>query len=75
MIGTARTRAQNKYISKAYDRVNLTMPKGRKAEIQTHAEALGTSINGYINQAIDEAMERDKRAQEGSDGPSEGSGD
>lgn len=43
--------------------------------LKSHAEAIGTSVkNGYIN-AIDEAMERDKRAQEGSDGPSEGSGD
>ncbi len=59
-MGTARTKANNKWNAKAYDRVNLTMPKGRKAEIQAHAEQRGESVNGFINRAIDEAMERDK---------------
>lgn len=62
-MGKASTRAQNKYIAKAYDRVNLTMPKGRKEAVQAHAEAQGDSLNGFINRAIDETMERD---QEGS---------
>ena len=35
------TAYQNKYISKTYDRVNLTMPKGKKEIVQTHAEAHG----------------------------------
>ena len=59
-MGTARTKANNKWNAKAYDRVNLTMPKGRKAEIQAHAEQRGESVNGFLNRAIDEAMERDK---------------
>lgn len=59
-MGTARTRANNKWNAKAYDRVNLTMPKGRKTEIQAHAEARGESVNGFINRAIAEAMERDR---------------
>ncbi|WP_243417011.1 hypothetical protein [Pseudoflavonifractor phocaeensis] len=40
------------------------MPKGRKAEIQAHAEAHGESVNAFIGRAIAEAMERDKRPQE-----------
>lgn len=60
-MGTARTKANNKWNAKAYDRVNLTMPKGRKAEIQSHAAALGESVNGFINRAISEAMERDSQ--------------
>ena len=59
-MGTARTKANNKWNAKAYDRINLTMPKGRKAEIQAHAETHGESVNGFINRAIDEAMKRDK---------------
>ncbi len=59
-MGTARTKANNKWNAKAYDRINLTMPKGRKAEIQAHAETKGESVNGFINRAIDEAMKRDK---------------
>lgn len=51
-MGKASTRAQNKYILKAYDRINLTVPKGRQAEIKAHAESKGESVNGYINALI-----------------------
>jgi len=63
-LGTARTRAQNKFIAKAYDRVNLTMPKGKKETIQAHAEARGESVNGFINRAIDQTMEQDTEGGE-----------
>ena len=46
-----------------YDRVNLTMPKGKKEAVQTHATQHNESVNAFINRAIDEAMERDN-AQE-----------
>ena len=59
-MGKASTRAQNKYIAKAYDRVNLMLPKGRKAEIQAHATTQNESLNGFVNRAVNEAMERDK---------------
>lgn len=59
-MGKASTKAQNKYIAKAYDRVNLTMPKGKKDEIQAHATQKGESVNAFINRAITETMERDK---------------
>ncbi|MCR1905716.1 ABC transporter ATP-binding protein [Intestinimonas butyriciproducens] len=58
----AQQRATNKYISKAYDRINLTVPKGEKETIQAHAEAHSESVNGFINRAISETMERDKGA-------------
>jgi len=57
-MGKASTRAHNKYIAKAYDRINLTVPKGKKDTIQAHAEAQGQSVNGFINAAIDEKMEK-----------------
>lgn len=75
IIGTARTRAQNKYIAKAYDRINLTVPKGKKEIIQAHAEACGESVNGFINRAIEEAIERDKAAQEAAESQPEGAGE
>ena len=59
----AQQRAVNKYMSTHYDRINLTVPKGRKAEIQAHAEAQGESVNGFINRAISETMSRDKAPQ------------
>lgn len=52
----AQQNATNKWIAKAYDRINLTVPKGRKEIIQAHAEANGESVNGFINRAIGEAM-------------------
>lgn len=62
-VSKAQQKATNKYISKAYDRVNLTLPKGQKDEIQAHAAAQGESVNAFINRAISEAMERDKAAR------------
>ena len=58
-MGTARTKANNRWNAKAYDRVNLTMPQGRKAEIKAHAETRGESTNGFINRSISETIERD----------------
>ena len=52
----AQQKAQNKWIAKAYDRINLTVPKGKKEEIQSFAANTGESVNGFINRAIGEAM-------------------
>lgn len=43
----------------AYDRINIAVPKGKKAIIKAHAESMGESINGYINKAIEEKIERE----------------
>lgn len=56
----AQQKAVNKYMAANYDRINLTVTKGRKAVIQAHAQAQGESVNGFVNRAIDETMERDK---------------
>lgn len=55
----AQQKAVNKYVRENYDKLLLTMPKGHKADIQTHAEERGESVNGFINRAIDETMVRD----------------
>jgi predicted DNA binding CopG/RHH family protein len=44
---------QNDYIKEKYDRINLTVPKGRKEEIKKKAAAAGKSVNEYINGLID----------------------
>lgn len=61
-VSKAQQKAQNKWIAKAYDRINLTVAKGKKETIQAHAEARGESVNGFINRAISETMERDSDA-------------
>ena len=48
-----------RYEDKAYDKVLVRMPKGKKETIQAHTEHTGQSINGFINEAIDEKMERE----------------
>ena len=53
---------KNKWISEKCDRVNLVLPKGRKADLQSHAAAREESLNGFVNRAIDETVERDKAA-------------
>jgi len=51
---------QNKYIAKTYDRVNLTVPKGNKEELQNYVKSRGESLNGFINRAIANQIERDR---------------
>lgn len=58
-MGTARTKANNKWNAKAYDRINLTVPKGKKEIITNAAKRAGQSVNSYINQAVDERMKKD----------------
>lgn len=55
----ARIEANNRYNAKAYDRINIAVPKGQKDIIKAHAESKGESINGFVNRAIDETMQRE----------------
>lgn len=43
---TEWTRAYNE---KAYDRISVTIPKGRKAAVDAFAKSKGESTNGLIN--------------------------
>lgn len=52
----ARIAANNRYNAKAYDRINIAVPKGKKELIQVEAEKSGESLNAYINRAIDTLM-------------------
>ena len=58
-ISDAQKRATIKYMKNNYDRIELKVPKGRKADLQTHAQSKGESLNGFVNRAIDETVERD----------------
>lgn len=57
MAGNSEYR--NKWIADKLDRINLTMPKGKKEVVQAEASRHNMSVNAYINAAIDEKMERD----------------
>ena len=60
-----------RYKDKAYDKVLVRFPKGKKDIIKAHAEAHSESVNGFINRAIDEAIERDESAPAASEGQGE----
>ncbi len=54
---------KNNWNKENLDRVNLTMEKGKKAELQAYAKQNNESLNGFINRAIDAivAEEQEKR--------------
>ena len=58
-MGKTSAAVKNRYAAKAYDRINLIVKKGQKQVIQAHAEQNGESVNGFINRAIEETMQRD----------------
>lgn len=70
-VPKANQRAVNKYVKANYDRINVTMPKGKKDLLQTCAQAHNESVNSFINRLISEALKRDgvDEAAEGTAGP------
>lgn len=58
-ISKAQQKATAKYVKQNYDRIEIKVPKGRKAELQAHATQRGESLNGFIGRAIDEQVKRD----------------
>ena len=44
---------RNSWIAEKLDRINLTVPKGKKEIIKAAAEKNGESVNAFINRAID----------------------
>ena len=61
-MGKTSAAVKNRYNEKAYDRINLTVPKGEKDIIKAHADKYdGGSVNGFIQRAIRETMERDSK--------------
>ena len=67
----AQKRAQKAYMEKiAVARVR--MDREKYEAVQAHAEARSESVNGFINRAIEETMQRDKAAPGASGEPAEG---
>ena len=57
----AGQKAVAKYMKNNYDEIKVRVTKGRKDKIKAHAEEKGESVNGFINRAIDETIERDHK--------------
>ena len=52
------------YNKKAYDRLEMKVPKGEKESIVAHAEKTDGTLNKFLNRAVREAMERDNKETE-----------
>lgn len=63
----AQNKATQKYIKKVYDEYTLRTPKGKKIVIKEHAAKQNESVNGFINRAVDETMERDNNDSKAGD--------
>ena len=69
-VSKAQQKAVAKYMKDNYDEIKVRVPKGRKAELQAHAEQRGESLNGFIGRAIEEQVKRDTGViSAGSDSP------
>ena len=53
---------KRKFNSENYDRIELTVKKGKKDMLKKHAADCGETLNGFINRAITETVERDEAA-------------
>jgi len=62
-ISEAKRKSNKKWndanMKERYDRIQLVVPKGKKEHIQDAATAGGMSLNGFVNEAIDEKLGRD----------------
>ena len=54
----AKKRANEKYLNTKVDNILIRVPKGKKEIIQDAANKKGVSVNQFIVDAIDEAIDR-----------------
>lgn len=51
---TARTKANRRYNEKAYERLAITIPKGRKKTLEEYTRKHGETVNGLVNRLLRE---------------------
>ena len=61
-ISESQRKAVAKYNAKAYDEIKIRVYKGEKEKNKPHAEQNAESINGFVNRAIGEAMQREAQS-------------
>lgn len=55
-MAKASSEVKRRYNTKAYDQVNIAIPKGRREDIQKWAKENGVSVNGFVNEALRRAL-------------------
>ena len=60
----AQKRAEKKWNSEKVDSLHVRVKKGMRESLQEHAEKRNETVNGFINRAILETMERDNASED-----------
>ena len=55
----AQQKAVRKYKENNYDRLEISVDKGKKATLQAHADKHDGSLNKFVNRAIDNQIVQD----------------
>ena len=55
----AQKEATARYNKKAYDRIEIIVPKGQKKKIAGFAKSKGKSLNRFINDLIEREMQKE----------------
>lgn len=63
----AQQRAVHKYVKNNYNRLELSVPKGEKEEIQQAAKQARQSVNTYVYEAVKRRMEQEQATVETAD--------
>ena len=59
----AQKEATARYNKKAYDRIDVVVPKGKRQIIKDFAASQGMSLNRFICEAIDYQMNKTKETE------------
>lgn len=59
----AQKEATARYNKKAYDRIDVVVPKGQRQIIKDFAASQGKSLNRFICDAIDEQMKKEQKTE------------
>ena len=51
-MGKTSSAVKARYNAKAYDRLAITIPKGRKQTVEQYAQEHGVSVNGLVNELL-----------------------
>lgn len=53
----ARIRANNKYVSKTYEHIQVRVKRGERARLQNYLDNCNISVNGFINSCMSHCIE------------------
>ena len=51
-MGKTSTTVKNRWNVKSYDQLAINVPKGRKTDIEAHAQSKGLSVNGLVGELL-----------------------